>query len=60
MVNARAYEDGKPDGLRLVMVYQFDPRGNITMTPGKLDPQLITPTVGSSKRTQIFRIRKIE
>jgi sialidase-1 len=48
MVNARAYEDGVPTGLRAVMVYPFDAQGNISMTPGYLDPQLVTPTVASS------------
>jgi sialidase-1 len=48
MVNARAYDDGAPVGLRAVMVYPFDAQGNISLTPGYLDPQLITPTVASS------------
>ena len=48
MVNARAYVDGAPAGLRAVMVYPFDAQGNIRMTPGALDPQLVTPTVASS------------
>lgn len=48
MVNARAYDDGAPVGLRTVMVYPFDAQGNIEIKPGHLDPQLITPTVASS------------
>ncbi len=48
MVNARAYNDGVPTGLRAVMIYPFDAGGNIRMMPGYLDPQLVTPTVASS------------
>jgi sialidase-1 len=48
MVNARSYGKGIPTGLRAVMVYPFDAQGNISMAPGSLDPQLVTPTVASS------------
>jgi sialidase-1 len=48
MVNARAYVDGAPAGLRAVMVYPFDAQGKIVIEPGHLDSQLITPTVASS------------
>ena len=48
MINARAYSDGIPAGLRAVMVYPFDAQGNILIEPGYLDPQLATPTVASS------------
>jgi sialidase-1 len=48
MVNARAYQDGVPVGLRAVIVYPFDARGHIQMRPHQVDPQLVTPTVASS------------